>query len=131
MGIDREMLQAIGQLMDVKLDPIKADIAGLKQSQGELRQTVDALAQLQDGLRRNVDGLKHKQEEQVEFERGTRILLEGMDRNIRLLAEGHQINAEKLRRLDRIEMTLNDVKSEVEVIKHVVSWHSEAILDTK
>ena len=34
--MDKELLEAIGQLMDQKLEPIQADIAGLKDGQAKL-----------------------------------------------------------------------------------------------
>ena len=36
--VDKELLQAISDMMDNKLDPIKADIADLRQGQAEMKQ---------------------------------------------------------------------------------------------
>ena len=43
MSLTREDLQAIGSLMDSKLDPIKADVAGLKTDVSGLKTDVSAI----------------------------------------------------------------------------------------
>ena len=53
------------------------------------------------------------------------------NKNIQVLFEGQQGMNEKFRKLDRMEMTLNDVKSDTEVIKGVVASHSKSIQDLK
>ncbi|HEX3039521.1 MAG TPA: hypothetical protein VHP54_04440, partial [Caproiciproducens sp.] len=61
--IDQEMLTAIGQIMDTKLEkalqPIKNDIAELRSGQEELRSGQEELKRGQEELRNHVRILKH------------------------------------------------------------------------
>ncbi|MCI8442193.1 MAG: hypothetical protein HFG27_06665 [Provencibacterium sp.] len=124
MAVDREMLEAIGQLMDTKLEPVYQRMDSMqnemKTMQGEMKTMQGEIA-----------GIKQKQEEQIQYARETRILLEDTNRKIQTLAEGHGDTVSRLRKLDCMEKTLSDVKSDVEVIKTVVSWHSEDIQQLK
>ena len=180
MAVDREMLEAIGQLMDTKLEPvyqrmdamqgeIKTMQGGMKTMQGdvkEIQERVDtlegrvaivqdnsAMQSLEIGLihshmeilqqrqseqikfdretRVLIEETNQKQEEQIQYARETRILLEDTNQKIKLLAEGHGETVSKLRKLERMERTLDNVKSDVEVIRTVVFWHSEDIQQLK
>lgn len=94
--MDKEMLDALRQIMREELEPLKAEIAEIKE---------DA--------------------------RHTRVLIEAHDEKIQLIHEAQAETAAKLSKLDRMEQTLNDVKSEVEVIRDVVRFHSSDIATLK
>ena len=53
MALTKEDLQAIGTLMDSKLEPIKADIAGLKADVEELKAGHQRLEESQQVIRRS------------------------------------------------------------------------------
>ena len=131
MAVDREMLEAIGQLMDTKLEPVYQRMDSMqnemKTMQGEMKTMQGEMKTMQG----EIAGIKQKQEEQIQYARETRILLEDTNRKIQTLAEGHGDTVSRLRKLDCMEKTLSDVKSDVEVIKTVVSWHSEDIQQLK
>ncbi len=63
--------------------------------------------------------------------RHTRVLLEATNKNMALLCEAQQETYSKLHQLDRMEITLNNVKSGTEALKDVVSWHSQDIKSLK
>lgn len=143
--MDHEMLAAIKAMMDERddkmkvmlkeeLKPIWTEITGLKGEITGMKGQITSLENRMTGVETEITGMKaditeikQKQDDQAEYERGTRVLVEDVNRSIRLLAEGHSANAAKLQRLDRIEQTMGEVKSDTEVIKNVVSWHSDAI----
>lgn len=111
--MDKEMLGAIAELLQPinnRLERMETDLSGVKE---DLAGVKSELAQVKE------DG------------RHTRILLEATNKNVKLLCEAQSANAEKLQQLDRIEATLNDVKSDTEVLKDVVSWHSADIKKLK
>ena len=59
MALTKEDLQALSQLMDVKLDPIKADVSGLKKDMVEVKSDVSGLKkdilEVKDIVSRNYD----------------------------------------------------------------------------
>lgn len=58
--LTNEDLLAISNLMDVKLKPIKEDIAELKQDVAVLKKSVSGLEQAVSGLKKSVSGLEHR-----------------------------------------------------------------------
>lgn len=80
--VDNELLTAIGQMMDTKLEkalqPIKDDIAELKNGQDGLKKGYEELKDGQDGLQRSYEELKKNQEEMKDD-------LEGLRKDVRIL----------------------------------------------
>lgn len=58
MALTKEDLQAISQLMDVKLDPIKADVSGLKKDMVEVKADVAGLKEEVSGLKKDMVEVK-------------------------------------------------------------------------
>ena len=58
MALTKEDLQALSQLMDVKLDPIKADVSGLKKDMVEMKSDVSGLKKNMVEVKSDVSGLK-------------------------------------------------------------------------
>ena len=58
MALTKEDLQALSQLMDVKLDPIKADVSGLKKDMVEVKSDVSGLKKDMVEMKSDVSGLK-------------------------------------------------------------------------
>ena len=58
MALTKEDLQAISQLMDVKLDPIKADMSDLKKDMVEVKADVAGLKKDMVEVKADVAGLK-------------------------------------------------------------------------
>jgi predicted nucleic acid-binding Zn-ribbon protein len=60
--LDRELLTAIAEMLDKKLDeklePIKQDVSGLKQDMTGVKQDVSGLKQDMTGVKQDVSGLK-------------------------------------------------------------------------
>lgn len=89
--------------LDEKLEPIKADIGELTAEVAEIREDV----------------------------RHARVLIEAHDEKLQLLYEAQAETAAKFGQLDRMEKTLNDVKSEAGVIRDIVRFHSSDIATLK
>lgn len=88
------------------------------------KEMLEAMAQLLQPINERLDKIE-------EDTRHTRVLLEATNKNVSLLCEAQQETYAKLRQLDRMEITLNNVKSDTEVLKDVVSWHSQDIKSLK
>ena len=58
MALTKEDLQALSQLMDVKLDPIKADVSGLKKDMVEVKSDVSGLKKDMVEVKSDVSSLK-------------------------------------------------------------------------
>lgn len=150
--MDLEILNAMRQVMQEELAPVhhrlgrleqgltrieqrqdklEQGFARLEQRQDKLEQSFARLEQRQDALEEGQRSIWEKLEEQAEFERGTRILIENVDHNLRLLAEARGADAARIEKIDRIEAALYEVKSDVGVIKKVVTWHSKEISELK
>ena len=85
------------------------------------QELLDALRQVMKEELRPISDRLDKLEEET---RHTRILVEATNKNLKLMCEAQQETSAKFKKIDRMEMTLNDVKSDTEVIKDVVGWHS-------
>lgn len=105
---EKQLLSALSDLMDSKLktalEPIRQDISGIQQDLSEVKERVTKIEVVQENI---------------------------TNRNIQLLFEGQQGINSKFQKLDRMEMTLNDVKSDTEVVKSVVTQHSQSIRELK
>lgn len=92
------------------------------------KEMLDALAQMMDSkLKELVQPINERLDRIEEDTRHTRVLVEAHDEKFQLIQEAQAETAAKFGQLDRMEQTLNDVKSEVEVIRDVVRSHSSDI----
>ena len=93
------------------LSELKSDVSGLKGDVSELKRDMSELKQ-------RVTKIEVIQENHT-------------NKRLDLLMEYHQETAQKLQRLDILEETLYQVKSDTEVIKSVVTEHSKSIKELK
>lgn len=112
--VDQELLAAIGLMMDNKLEPIKSDLNELKADVSVLKADVSELKDRVSSLEKKVTKIEVVQENVT-------------NKNIKVLFESQQGINEKFQKLDRIEIVLNNVKSETEVIRDIVSSHSKIL----
>ena len=111
---DEQILKA----MQSMLDPIKQDLSGLKQDIAEVKQDLTDVKQELSEVKGRAIKIELVQENKT-------------NRNIQLLYEVQQGANIKFQRLDQMESTLNAVKSDTEVIKQVVTEHSQSIRELK
>lgn len=111
--LDRKLDEKLDKKFDEKLEPVY--------------QRLDGMDRRLDGMEQRLDRVEKRLDNLEEYSRQTRVLLEDTNQKVRLLAEGQQLLFEKVQRLDKIEETLCNVKSDTEVLKDVVSWHSKDI----
>ena len=102
--VDKEMLMAIRQMMQEELQPINKRLDSMDDRLSRIEERATKIEVVQENV---------------------------TNKNIQVLFEGQQGMNEKFRKLDRMEITLNDVKSDTEVIKGVVASHSKSIQDLK
>ncbi|MFA9379493.1 MAG: hypothetical protein ACERKO_00390, partial [Acetanaerobacterium sp.] len=104
----------------------------LEHGQATLEQRQANLEQGQATLKQGVETLEQGQKITNERLTNIEVIQENVtNKNIQLLFEAQQESASRFSKLDRIEMTLNTVKSDTEVIKTVVTEHSQSIRELK
>ena len=114
---DEQILKA----MQTMLEPIKEDLSGLKQDVSGLKQDVSGLKQDMAEVKQELAEVKHRVTK-IELKQENEICP-----NIQLLVEGHENLAAQLRELEPMKKTLADVKSDTEVLKAVITQHSQSI----
>ena len=134
MALTKEDLQAIGQMMDSKLEPLKVDMQGVK---SDLQEVKSGLQETKAGLQEaKVDiqeiklGLQEAKADIQEIkERVTRIEITQENvilPRIQLLSEGHSGIVDRLERLDELPDQVEDIQTTVSVLKHVFKEHTHS-----
>lgn len=121
--MDKELLEAMAQL----LQPITNDLAGIKSEMAEIKGDLSGIKSEMSGLQDDLSGIKSEIAQTKQDARHTRVVMEAQEEKFQLLCEAQAETAAKFGQLDRMEGTLNKVKSEVQVIRDVVRFHSSDI----
>ncbi len=100
---DKQILKT----MQTMLEPIKEDLSGLKQDMAEVKQELAEVKQ-------RVTKIEVRQENEI-------------CPNIQLLVEGHENLVVRLKDLEPIKKTVEDIQSDVGVMKSVITQHSQRI----
>lgn len=109
--VDKEMLMAIREMMQEELQPINKRL-----------EAVEKLATKTAEDLNEVKTLSTK----------TAVLMENdVATNISLLQEDNDNIMRKLKRMEKLPQVVNDIQSDVSVIKNVVAGHSKSIDDLK
>jgi len=140
MALTKEDLQAIGELVDQKLEsrlesslyPIRADIQGLKSDIQGLKSDVQGLKTDVQGLKTDVQGLKSDvQELKTDMsevkQRVTKIEITQENvalPRLQLLAEGHSGLVSRMDCLEELPDQVEDIQTTVSVLKHVFKGHT-------
>jgi len=134
VALTKEDLQAIGQMMDSKLEPlktdmleVKADMQGVKADIQDVKERVTRVELTQGEIKERVTKMEVTQEEVRE--RVTRIELTQENvilPRIQLLAEGHSGIVDSLDRLDDLPDQVEDIQTTVSVLKHVFKEHTHS-----
>lgn len=135
---DQELLQAIGQVIEAKLDPVRQDICELKGSiqrldsrMDRLELNIDRLESRMDQLESRIkqlelgmDKLKNRTEELEEKVNGIRIYMDTeQKRTMNLLLEGQQALWDRFVPNEEYD----PLKDRTEVLELVVKRHSQEI----
>ena len=114
---DQELLQAIGQVVEAKLEPIRQDICELKESAQRLETRMDKLETRMDKL----EARTNKLEEQVQ---GIRVYMDtDQRRTLNLLLEGQQALWDRFVPHEEYD----PLKDRTEVLEATVRRHSQEI----
>ena len=111
MSLTKEDMQAIEQLLDKKLDPIKTDICELKADVSELKADVSILKEDVNELKADMQEVKERVTN-IELLQENQILP-----NIRLLAEGHTGLVERLDGFEEMREKVDDIHFTNEALK--------------
>lgn len=121
---DQELLQAIGQVVEAKLDPVRQDICELKGSVQRLDGRMDQLESRIKQLELGMDKLERRTEELEEKVNGIRIYMDTeQKRTMNLLLEGQQALWDRFVPNEEYD----PLKDRTEVLELVVKRHSQEI----
>ena len=121
---DQELLQAIGQVVEAKLDPVRQDICELKGSVQRLDGRMDQLESRIKQLDLGMDKLERRTEELEEKVNGIRIYMDTeQKRTMNLLLEGQQALWDRFVPNEEYD----PLKDRTEVLELVVKRHSQEI----
>ena len=138
---ERELLQAIGEIMDQKIEPIHQDISELKTDVSELKADVSGLKTDVSGLKTDVSGLKTDvselktgqetlRQDVSELKAGQESLEEqiikiniklenDIGRKISTLFDAHQLDSEKIDHILETVEAMNNAYAATDVITRV------------
>lgn len=106
--VDREMLEAISQMMESKLEqaiePIRTDLAGVKSDLEEVKHRVTAIEVTQEN---------------------------DVKTQLRLLGEGQQGMNEKFKKLDQVAEDVEDIKGTVHILEAVTKSNTTQIKELR
>ena len=116
---NNELLQAISQMISDNNRKMTEDMSSIMDN--KLIPIINRL----DDLERGIDEVK---ERTIKIE----ITLENdISKKLGVLFDGHQLDSEKLSKIDTVEETIEETKSNVDVIFKVVQEHSREIKELK
>ena len=110
MGLTKDDLHAIEQILDRKLEPIKADICILKEDVGILKEDVGSLKANMQEVKERLTNIELLQENQILP-------------HIRLLAEGHVGLVERLDGLEEMRDKIDNIYFTNEALKLALMSH--------
>lgn len=112
MGLTREDIQAIGALMDDKLEPIKADLQGVKQDLQGVKQEVQGIKQDLQGVKQDLQKLEQRVDDIEHSHKAIRADIATLNHEIvpkvNAMYDGITGINEKFQRLDRLERKQED-----------------------
>ena len=121
---DQELLQAIGQVVESKIDPLRQDIHDLKDSIQRLENRVDRLEAKVDQLEIRVGQLETRMDRLEEDVHGIHVYMDTeLNRTLNLLLEGQQALWDRF--LPREEF--GPLEDRTEVLEYTVKRHSQEI----
>lgn len=121
---DQELLQAIGQVVEAKLEPMRQDIRELKEDVQGLKESVQRLEIRMDKLETRMDQQEARTDKLEEHVQGIRIYMEtDQRRTLNLLLEGQQALWDRFVPREEYE----SLKDRTEVLEATVRHHSKEI----
>lgn len=125
MTLTQEDLLAISQILDVKLEPLKGDIASLQEDVASLKEEVSSLKNDVELLKEDMCLVKKDILILKEEQHRTNLIIENELRpQIRLLAENYLPAAERY--LEEAEH-IKEMRSDIDMLKDVVAQHSQQL----
>lgn len=125
---DQELLQAIGQVVEAKMEPMRQDIRELKDSVQRLDNRMDRLETRIDSLETRMDRLEARTDKLEEQVQGTRVYMEtDQRRTLNLLLEGQQALWDRF--VPREEF--DSLKDRTEVLEATARRHSQEIRELR
>lgn len=121
---DQELLQAIGQVVEAKLEPVRQDIRELKEGVQRLETRMDKLEIRMDQLEARIDQLETRTDKLEEQVQGIRVYMEtDQQRTLNLLLEGQQALWDRFVPHEKFD----PLEDRTEVLELTVKRHSQEI----
>lgn len=128
---DRELLQAIGQVVEAKMEPMRQDIHDLKEDVRELKKNyirleakVDALEKRMDSLEAKVDDFGERADSLEKQMTGVRVYMDTeLKRTLNLLLEGQQALWDRFVPQEKFD----PLEDRTQVLELTVKRHSQEI----
>ncbi len=134
--VDKEMLEAISQMMESKLEqaiePIRTDLAGVKSDLEEVKHRVTAIEVTQENVKSDLAGVKSDLEEVKHRVTTIEVTQENdVKTQLRLLGEGQQGMNEKFKKLDQVAEDVEDIKGTVHILEAVTKSNTTQIKELR
>ncbi len=141
--VDREMLEAISQMMESKLEQaiepirtdlagVKSDLAGVKSDLEEVKHRVTAIEVTQENVKSDLAGVKSDLEEVKHRVTTIEVTQENdVKTQLRLLGEGQQGMNEKFKKLDQVAEDVEDIKGTVHILEAVTKSNTTQIKELR
>ena len=125
---DQELLQAIGHVVETKMEPMRQDILDIKEGVHKLEQRIDSLEQRIDSLEQRIDSLEQRVGALEEQMTGVRVYIDTeLRRTLNLLLEGQQALWDRF--APREELEALEVRTSA--LEMAVKQHSQEIQELK
>lgn len=141
--VDREMLEAISQMMESKLEQaiepirtdlagVKSDLVGVKSDLEEVKHRVTAIEVTQENVKSDLAGVKSDLEEVKHRVTTIEVTQENdVKTQLRLLGEGQQGMNEKFKKLDQVAEDVEDIKGTVHILEAVTKSNTTQIKELR
>ena len=134
--VDKEMLEAISQMMESKLEqaiePIRTDLAGVKSDLEEVKHRVTAIEVTQENVKSDLAGVKSDLEEVKHRVTTIEVTQENdVKTQLRLLGEGQQGMNEKFKKLDQVAEDVENIKGTVHILEAVTKSNTTQIKELR
>ena len=125
---NQELLLAMRQMLEETVAPINKRLDNMDKRLDNMDKRLDNMDKRLDNMDKRLDNMDRKVDEVKTLATKTQLTIENeIAPKIKILFEGQLVLQSRFAQLDRMERILEEVRSDVQTLKAVVSWHSTDI----
>ena len=125
---NQELLLAMRQMLEETVAPINKRLDNMDKRLDNMDKRLDNMDKRLDNMDKRLDDLDRKVDEAKTLATKTQLTIENeIAPKIKILFEGQLVLQSRFAQIDRMERILEEVRSDVQTLKAVVSWHSTDI----